>query len=212
MTVPRPSPSPVPGAPDSAPVSLPPVTLILGGARSGKSRFAEQLVAGHPGRRVYLATAEARDAEMAERIRHHRERRGEGWDTVEEPLDLVGALSRVARDRAAVLVDCLTLWLSNLMGANRDPAAEMSRLVTDLPRLGGPVVFVSNEVGLGIVPDNPLARAFRDEAGRLNQAMAAAADRVYFVAAGLPLTLKDLTPRDGAAPTATQARGAPSHR
>jgi adenosylcobinamide kinase/adenosylcobinamide-phosphate guanylyltransferase len=212
MTVPRPFPSPASGGPNSIPESLPPVTLILGGARSGKSRFAEQLVAGHPGRRVYLATAEARDAEMAERIRHHRARRGEGWDTVEEPLDLAGALARAAQGGAAVLVDCLTLWLSNLMGVGRDPAAEKSRLVADLPRLGGPVVFVSNEVGLGIVPDNALARSFRDEAGRLHQAMAAAADRVYFVAAGLSLTLKDLTPKDGAAPTATQARGAPSHR
>jgi adenosylcobinamide kinase/adenosylcobinamide-phosphate guanylyltransferase len=181
------------------------VTLVLGGARSGKSRFAEGLVARHPGRRVYLATAEAQDAEMAERIRLHRARRGAGWSTVEEPLDLAPALVEAARDGSAVLVDCLTLWLSNLMGAGRNPSDEMSRLVADLPRLGGPVVFVSNEVGLGIVPDNALARAFRDAAGRLHQAVAEAADRVCFVAAGLPLTLKDTMS------TATQP-GGPSHR
>jgi adenosylcobinamide kinase/adenosylcobinamide-phosphate guanylyltransferase len=169
---------------------LPRATLVLGGARSGKSRFAESLVAGHAGAHVYLATAEAGDAEMAERIRRHRERRGAGWTTIEEPLDLPHALASAARDNAAVLVDCLTLWLSNLMAAGRDVERESRALVEVLPRLAGPVVFVSNEVGLGIVPDNALARAFRDHAGLLHQSVAAAADRVYLVAAGLPLLLK----------------------
>ncbi len=170
--------------------ALPRVTLVLGGARSGKSRFAEGLIAAHPGRPVYLATAQAGDAEMAERIRRHRARRGAGWTTIEEPLDLLRALASATRDNAAVLVDCLTLWLSNLMAAGRNVESETQTLVEALPRLGAPVVFVSNEVGLGIVPDNALARAFRDHAGFLNQAAAAAADRVYFIAAGLPLLLK----------------------
>ena len=183
--------SPVGRGQISAFENLAPVTLVLGGARSGKSRFAEQLVSAHPGRRVYLATAEAGDAEMAERIRQHQDRRGADWTTIEAPLELADALATA--NSAAVLVDCLTLWLSNLMGAGRDPAAETSRLVAELPRLRGPVVFVSNEVGLGIVPDNALARSFRDAAGRLHQAVAEAADRVYFVAAGLPLLLKDNT-------------------
>lgn len=164
------------------------VTLVLGGARSGKSAHAEALVAAEPGTPVYIATGEAGDAEMRDRIAQHRRRRGEGWRTVEEPLDLVGAL----RDNAGnpVLVDCLTLWLANLMAADRDPDAEIETLVATLADLTGPVVLVANEVGLGIVPDNALARAFRDHAGRLNQAVAATGDRVVLVAAGLPLTLK----------------------
>ena len=168
--------------------------LILGGARSGKSRFAEQLLSPHRGRRVYLATAEARDGEMATRIAEHRKRRGAGWTTVEEPLDIVAALSREESDGAAILVDCLTLWLGNLMEAGRDTAGEADRLLAALRGLRGSVVLVANEVGLGIVPDNALARRFRDEAGQLNQAVAAAAQRVFFLAAGLPMTLKDLEP------------------
>ena len=173
--------------------ALPAVTLVLGGARSGKSRFAEGLIAATPGPWVYLATGEAGDAEMAARIRHHRERRGEGWITIEETLDLPGALSRAAGESRAILVDCLTLWVSNLMAASRDVTAETQRLITALPRTSSPIVFVANEVGLGIVPDNALARAFRDEAGRVNQAIAAAATRVYLIAAGLPLVMKDET-------------------
>jgi len=169
---------------------LPRAILVLGGTRSGKSRFAEGLIAGHRGRRVYLATAAAGDAEMAERIRRHREQRGDGWLTLEEPLELPHVLVTATQDGAAVLVDCLTLWLSNLLQHSRDVGGETQSLVASLPRIGGPVVFVSNEVGLGIVPDNALARAFRDQAGFLHQAIAAAADRVYFVAAGLPLLLK----------------------
>ena len=172
---------------------LPPVTLVLGGARSGKSRHAESLVEGQSGGCIYLATAEAADAEMAERIAQHRARRGRRWSTVEEPLELVPALTGLARPGAAVLVDCLTLWLSNLLGAGRDPGAEAGSLVAALPELTGPVVFVSNEVGLGVVPDNPLARAFVDHAGRLHRDVAAAAQTVVFMAAGLPNELKTMT-------------------
>ena len=172
----------------SAPLA--PLTLILGGARSGKSAYAETLLAGHP-LPVYLATAEAGDEEMAERIRLHRQRRAQAWTTVEAPLDLAGALRAHALPGRAVLVDCVTLWVSNLMGAGRDVAAEADRLAAALPTLGAPTVLVANEVGLGIVPDNALARAFRDHAGRLNQRLAQLCQRVVFLAAGLPLMLKD---------------------
>lgn len=169
---------------------LPRTTLILGGARSGKSAYAESLFDGVPGTPVYLATATAGDDEMAERIRRHRARRGDRWRTVEDPLDLAGALDRDSGPESPILVDCLTLWLSNLMAADRDVDAETARLVSALGRTRGPVVLVSNEVGHGIVPDNALARRFRDEAGRLHQAVAGIADRVVFVVAGLPRILK----------------------
>ncbi len=172
------------------PVTLAPVTLILGGARSGKSRHGEALVESQPGPCVYLATAEAGDAEMAARIAAHRARRGDRWTTVEVPLDLVGALGRETGPGQAVLVDCLTLWLSNLMGAGRDVSRACAALIAALPGLSGPIVFVSNEVGQGIVPDNAAARAFVDHAGRLHQDLAAAADRVIFMTAGLPAGLK----------------------
>ncbi len=178
--------------------ALPRLTLVFGGARSGKSRYAEGLVESQPGPCVYLATAEARDAEMAERIRQHQARRGARWQTVEAPLDLVPRLRRVAGPDRAVLVDCLTLWLSNLIDAGRDVEAETAALTQALPDLAGPAVLVSNEVGLGIVPDNALARAFRDMTGRLHQAVAAAAQSVVFVAAGLPQHLK--TPVDSEQP------------
>ncbi len=128
---------------------------------------------------------------MAERIRRHRLDRSARWRTLEQALELTAALEREAQGGRAILVDCLTLWLSNLMAAGRDAAAESRRLADALPRLGGPVVLVSNEVGLGIVPDNALARSFRDHAGRLHQAVAQVAERVVFIAAGLPMTLKD---------------------
>ena len=166
------------------------ITLVLGGARSGKSAHAEALLGDHAGARLYIATAEARDAEMKARIAAHRARRGPGWRTVEAPLALTEALEAESRPGAALLVDCLTLWLSNILEAGRDIAAEIERLVACLGRLEGRTVLVSNEVGLGIVPENATARAFRDHAGRLNQAVAQAAERVVFVAAGLPLTLK----------------------
>lgn len=180
---------------DTTEVSLPPVTLVLGGAASGKSTFSERLIESGIGRlwtgATYLATATAGDAEMAARIARHRERRGGSWQTVEEPLAIAAALDRYSNKQRPVLVDCLTLWLSNLLFADCDIAAETGSLLETLPGLNGPVVFVSNEVGGGIVPDNALARRFRDEAGRLNQALAAAADRVELVTAGLPQTLKN---------------------
>lgn len=170
--------------------SIPPVTLVLGGARSGKSGYAEKLVESQPGDWVYLATATAGDGEMTERIRLHRERRGEGWRTHEEPLALSTALQAQAKANTVILVDCLTLWLSNILFSELNVDSEVDRLLGCLPGLRGPVVFVSNEVGLGIVPGDALSRRFRDDAGRLNQALAAAADSVVFVAAGLPLRLK----------------------
>lgn len=169
---------------------LPPLTLVLGGARSGKSAYAESLLndATHP---IYVATAQAEDAEMLDRIRRHQKRRGTAWATVEEPLDLAGALALHSHPDRPILVDCLTLWMTNLMLGEADIEAETARLLQTLPDLAGPVVFVANEVGLGIVPDNALARAFRDHAGRLNQVLAARCQRVVFVAAGLPLLLKE---------------------
>ncbi len=174
----------------AAAVVLPHLTLVLGGARSGKSRYAESLIEGAGAAACYLATAEPRDDEMRARIAAHRARRGSRWTTIEEALALVPALGEAARPDRPVLVECLTLWLSNLMLAGRDAAAETDLLVAALPALAGRVALVANEVGLGIVPDNALARAFRDHAGRLNRAVAAVADRVVFIAAGLPLVLK----------------------
>ncbi len=172
------------------PTSLAPVTLVLGGARSGKSRHAEALVESQPGACIYLATAQAGDAEMAARIAAHRARRGPRWTTIEEPLDLAAALGQACGPERAVLVDCLTLWLSNLLGAERPVAAECESLLAALAGLAGPVVFVSNEVGQGVVPDNALARAFVDHAGRLHQDLAALAQGVVFMTAGLPRELK----------------------
>ncbi len=163
------------------------LTLILGGARSGKTALAERVTEAAGPARTYLATAEAHDAEMAERIARHRAQRGAGWSTLEAPLEAAGAL---AGADGAVLVDCLTIWLSNLMHADRDWEAATAGLLTAARGREGPVVMVSNEVGLGIVPDNRLARAFRDAQGRVNQIVAAEADGVAFVAAGLPLWLK----------------------
>lgn len=165
------------------------VILITGGARSGKSTRAETRAKAFSGRPVYVATAEARDAEMEARIARHRARRGTDWIEREVPLDLVPAL--VATDGGgARLVDCLTLWLSNLMHAERDWEREVTELAAALPRLESPVLLVTNEVGLGIVPDNALARSFRDAAGIMNQMIADVADEVEFVVAGLPMKLK----------------------
>jgi len=164
--------------------------LVLGGQRSGKSRYAEQLVAESGLERIYLATATPGDAEMARRIAAHRERRNGEWTTIEEPLDLPAALARVARPGAAVLVDCLTLWVNNLFGAGRDVEAEAARLVAALGALAGPAVLVSNEVGSGIIPTNELARTYADALGTLNQRVAEACPRVVLVVAGLPLVLK----------------------
>lgn len=168
--------------------------LVLGGARSGKSRYAEGVALATAPEALYIATAGAGDAEMAERIRRHKARRGPSWRTIElppeSPTALAETLAGQVRPDRPMLVDCLTLWLSNLMLGDHDIEAEAERLTALVPRLGGPVIFVANEVGLGIVPDNALARAFRDHAGRLNQAVAASVDAVIFIAAGLPLILK----------------------
>jgi adenosylcobinamide kinase/adenosylcobinamide-phosphate guanylyltransferase len=170
---------------------LPRLTLVLGGARSGKSRHAEALALAASRSPTYIATAEAWDDEMHARIAEHRRRRdGQGWTTVEAPQDLAGALDRHATDGAVVLVDCLTLWLTNLIIAEHDVPAACDGLLRTLEGLPGRTVLVSNEVGLGIVPDNRMARDFRDHAGRLHQAVAARADRVLFMVAGLPMTVK----------------------
>ncbi|RLQ89533.1 bifunctional adenosylcobinamide kinase/adenosylcobinamide-phosphate guanylyltransferase [Notoacmeibacter ruber] len=165
------------------------ISLVLGGARSGKSRHAEQLLADELPPLFYVATAQAFDAEMEARIAMHRQRRDTGWRTVEAPLDLAGAVDEIPTE-APVLVDCLTLWLSNLVLNDRDPEPATDALEDVLRHRTGATVLVSNEVGLSIVPENALGRRFRDAQGLLNQRMAALADRVVFVAAGLPLILK----------------------
>lgn len=177
--------------------------LILGGARSGKSRLAEQRAIAHGGLVTVIATAEAGDDEMAARIARHRADRPAHWRVIEAPIDLAGALIEAANPDGCIIVDCLTLWLSNLL--TRDPVSlsaphpadhepgwqrELDALIDTLPALPGNIILVANEVGLGLVPESALGRLFRDEAGRLNQTVAAACDRVTFVAAGLPLTLK----------------------
>ncbi|CUW37773.1 adenosylcobinamide kinase/adenosylcobinamide-phosphate guanylyltransferase [Magnetospirillum sp. XM-1] len=169
---------------------LPLSSLILGGARSGKSAYAESLFGDQPA--LYLATGQALDGEMAERIDHHRRRRGPGWSTLEDPLDLPETLDNVMRPDRPILVDCLTMWLSNLMHAGRDIDRAVDRLCEVLAAPAGPVVMVSNEVGLGLVPETRMGREFRDHQGRVNQRVAAQCRRVVFVAAGLPLILKDV--------------------
>ena len=173
------------------------VALVVGGARSGKSAFAEALAHGGPEQCVYVATAERVDDEMAVRIETHRARRGSDWRTVEAPIELVEAIRRESTPRACLLVDCLTVWLGNLVHRGHDVDAARGALLESLAAAPGPVVLVANEVGLGIVPDNAMARAFRDHAGRLNQAVAAVAGRVYFVAAGIPMTMKGTPPPVG---------------
>ena len=164
--------------------------LVLGGARSGKSAYAHDLAEAAAPERLYLATAEAGDAEMAARIARHKTGRGSGWSTREEPVELAGALAVEARPGRAVLVDCLTLWLSNLMLSGRDVEAEIGRLAQAIGALAGPAVFVSNEVGLSLVPETKLGREFRDWQGRANRAAGKACDAVVFLAAGLPTLLK----------------------
>jgi adenosylcobinamide kinase/adenosylcobinamide-phosphate guanylyltransferase len=167
--------------------------FITGGARSGKSAFAEKLAGDLAGKRAYLATAQALDAEMVERIEHHRRRRGDAWDTFEEPLAVAELVRKLSGRYQVLLLDCLTLWLSNVMartGSDKDISSQVDELTEALRGFGGSVLVVSNEVGLGIVPDNALARRFRDLAGFANQKVAQASDDAYFLAAGMPMKIK----------------------
>lgn len=165
-------------------------TLVLGGARSGKSGWADAAARAASAGPIYLATATALDDEMAARIRSHQARRDAGWSTVEEPLELADALIRHAMPGTAVVVDCLTLWLTNLMLAGRDVEAAVNDLSEALAAVAAPVILVSNEVGQGVVPMSPMARAFVDHAGRTHQRLAALCPRVVLMTAGLPLALK----------------------
>ena len=167
--------------------------LILGGARSGKSAYAQVLAEACSPARLYLATGAPGDAEMAARIARHQADRGQGWTTLEEPLEAASTLLAHAGVGRVVVLDCLTLWLSNLMLAGRDPAPAVADLAAAVGALAGPAILVSNEVGMGLAPDNNLGREFRDWQGRANREIGAACDAVIFVAAGLPLQLKPPT-------------------
>jgi adenosylcobinamide kinase / adenosylcobinamide-phosphate guanylyltransferase len=164
------------------------LTLVLGGTRSGKSRYAERLITARPPPWGYVATAEPGDEEMAARIKAHRARRSADWQTIEAPRDLAAALASCGSK--SMLIDCLTLWLSNLMLAGADIQEEIERLEKSLNAAAAPVVLVANEVGSGIVPEHPLGRRFRDLQGLLNQRMAARANCVVLMVAGLPLAIK----------------------
>lgn len=168
--------------------------LVTGGARSGKSRFAERMAEGYQPMRGYLATGQPGDAEMEERISRHRGRRGEEWHTVEEPLELAAAVLRNDGRFNVLLIDCVTLWLSNLLFMTQGgPAGALKRVeefTAGFGRLQTPLIIVTNEVGMGIVPEHPLARSFRDLAGEANELIAARADEVYVTISGLPLKLK----------------------
>ena len=165
-------------------------TFVLGGASSGKSAYAEELTKKLPGAPVYLATAQGFDDEMIDKIAAHRRRRGDGWTTVEEPYDLPAAIAEHGIADTVLLVDCLTLWLTNIMSVERDIPNETDALIAAIGRVQGCIVLVSNELGLGLVPGDELSRNFRNLHGNLNQAVAASVDRAVFVVAGLPLTLK----------------------
>ncbi|MGQ0484211.1 MAG: bifunctional adenosylcobinamide kinase/adenosylcobinamide-phosphate guanylyltransferase [Hyphomicrobiales bacterium] len=181
------------------------MTFILGGARSGKSRHAEALARKYKGPKTYIATAEAIDAEMRERIAMHRSRRGAAWITREAPLDLVAALMEAKT--GFILIDCITVWIGNLMHHGRDVRAEVGALFDALKKSKSRVAVVSNEVGLGIVPENTLARAFRDEQGFANQRIAEISDTAIFIAAGLPITLKKASRRQAPRRRAGKVRG-----
>lgn len=169
-------------------------TLVLGGAASGKSFFAEQLVKQTGKNRIYVATSQVFDDEMRQKVEDHKAQRGANWLTIEEPLDMVKALVKATTDDI-VLIDCATLWLTNHLLAEHDLVAEQDRFLDAIAACPAEIVIVSNETGLGIVPDNALARRFRNAQGRLNQAIAANADLVVFVAAGLPMVLKGSLPQ-----------------
>ncbi len=169
------------------------IYFITGGARSGKSAFAEKIAASITGKRAYLATAQALDAEMVSRIEHHRKRRGSAWDTFEEPLAVGELLNKLSGRYDVVLLDCLTLWLSNVMAhtAGDEEVSHRSDVLLSAARnVQGTCIIVSNEVGLGIVPDNPLARRFRDLAGFVNQKVAQVADEAYLLTSGIPMKIK----------------------
>ncbi len=174
----------------SHPSSIPRSLLVLGGARSGKTRYALMRAESAGLRRIYAATAAAWDDEMRARVAHHKAERDASWTTLEEQLELPRLIGREAKPDAILLIDCLTLWLTNIMLAERDCDAECEKLRDAVRDAGGPLILVSNEVGLGIVPDNAMARRFRDLQGRLNQQIASACAEVVFIAAGLPMTLK----------------------
>ncbi|NIY71195.1 bifunctional adenosylcobinamide kinase/adenosylcobinamide-phosphate guanylyltransferase [Marivivens donghaensis] len=169
------------------------LTLVLGGAASGKSEFAEKLVIGTGKSRKYLATSQIFDAEMQAKVDRHLVQRGDGWETIEEPLDLGPTLEAAVPDQI-ILLDCATLWLTNVLMAEREIAQESAKLVAELRSCEAEVVVVSNEVGMGIVPEHAISRQFREAQGRLNAMIAEAADNVFFVAAGLPLVLKGELP------------------
>ena len=167
------------------------IVLITGGARSGKSRYALEEALRVSGRKAFIATAEESDDEMRERIGRHKQDRGEGWETYEEPLKIVDVLGEMGGHYGAIVIDCLTLWLANVMQSSLDVDAEIERLILSLVKADLPSVFiVSNEVGMGIVPENELARRFRDMAGRLNQRIAGVADEVYVTLSGIPVKIK----------------------
>ncbi len=167
--------------------------FVLGGVRSGKSVYAEYIIDSMGGTPIYVATAAAGDSEMATRIHKHQARRGRHWRTIEAPLELANVIRGKSASGSPLLVDCLTLWLTNIMLAQRPLESAVHELLAAFGQRAGPIVVVSNEVGQGIVPDNALARRFCDEAGRLHQAVAALADRVVFMTAGLPCVLKPAT-------------------
>lgn len=167
------------------------IIFVIGGAKSGKSSFALAKAESFPGKKAYIATAEPLDDEMKERIEKHRSRRGRDWETFEEPVNIGGVLKDLGSDYNAVIIDCLTLWLSNLLLGSEDVEGEINAFVSSLKDCDLKAVFiVSNEVGMGIVPDNALSRTFRDFAGSLNQKMAGIADEVYLVIAGIPIRIK----------------------
>jgi adenosylcobinamide kinase/adenosylcobinamide-phosphate guanylyltransferase len=173
------------------------ITLVLGGASSGKSAWAEQYILGRAEKVGYIATAQAFDAEMKEKIAQHRARRGDEWTTLEEPLDIVSCFDTF-RDDHPVLLDCATLWLSNLMLAKKDLWMESNALMEHLKHHSGELVIVSNETGLSVVPHTKMGRDFQKAQGHLNQQLAALADRVVFIVAGLPMLLKGQLERDNA--------------